>query len=328
MTQPSSAPKMLTSPTFSVVVPVFNAEATLPELYRRLVSTMEAIGGRFELIFVEDCGSDGSWQELLALTSQDHRLQALQMMRNSGQGNATLAGIQAADGELIITLDDDLQHPPEEIPPLVQTLVENDGLDVVIGVPAVKRHHFVRRLGSWLLNQANSRFLQKDPDLRFTGFRVMRRVVAKELVRQHPPYPAIGPMLISITPRIANVTVRHDARKQGRSGYNLRKLFKQTLANLIGYSVLPLHLLAAIGAAGIVISALVAIYFVIRYFTYGIGVPGWTTLLVTLLAISGFNFFAFGILGEYILRISQATEQRNQRAVRQTTGGRCAVVGD
>lgn len=320
MTSPHSCPALLIpepGPIYSVIVPVYNSEATLPDLYRRLVTTMERLGQPFELVFAEDGGRDGSWAVLQELALRDHRVKALQLMRNSGQGNATLAGMQVANGSFFITLDDDLQHPPEELPTLIQALRQDDELDVVIGAPAVKQHSLVRKLGSSVINQLNSWFLHKDPSLRFTGFRVMRRMIADQLIMQSAPYPALGPMLISITPRISNIVVRHEARASGESGYNFRRLVKQTLANLIGFSVLPLHLLAILGAIGIALSLLGGAYFTLRYFTHGIGVPGWTTLLMTLLALSGFNFFAFGILGEYILRISQTTERRNGRAIRR-----------
>ncbi|NZA25313.1 glycosyltransferase family 2 protein [Luteimonas sp. SJ-92] len=302
---------------FSIVVPVYNSQATLPELHRRLTTTMEALGEPFELVFVEDGGRDGSWKVLETLAELDPRLKAVQLMRNSGQGNATLAGIEQSTGEIIVTLDDDLQHPPEEIPSMIGALRADHECDVVIGAPEIKRHNLVRRTGSALVNRVNTWFLHKDPELRFTGFRAMRRNVAEALLGQRVPYPALGPMLISITPRIVNLVVRHDARQHGRSGYDLRRIIKQTLANFIGYSILPLHMLAAIGAFGVLFSILFSVYFAVRYFAHGIGVPGWTTLLLTLLGLSGFNFFAFGVLGEYILRISRNTERLNHRIVRR-----------
>lgn len=304
------------APFFSVVVPVYNSEQTLPELHQRLTTVLEDLRRPYELIFVEDCGRDGSWQRLRALAAQDARITALQLMRNSGQGNATLAGLQAAAGQVIITLDDDLQHPPEELPALIQALLGDPDLDVVIGAPLVKRHNLARRLGSRLINQVNSLMLNKDPSLVFTGFRVMRRQVVDAILDLRVPYPAIGLMLIAVTRRIANRTVRHDPRKVGKSNYHLRPLIKQTLSNFIGYSVLPLHLLAAVGAAGIAVSGFLALFYLARYLIVGIGVAGWTTLLLVLLALSGFNFFAFAILGEYLLKMTQIASHTARWIVR------------
>lgn len=313
-------------PTYSVVVPVYRSAAMLPELHRRLTEVMEGLGEPFELIFVEDCGLDGSWDVVCDLARTDRRLVGLQLMRNSGQGSATLAGMARTRGEFVVTLDDDLQHPPEEIPRLVEALRRDDALDVVIGVPIEKRHALGRRIGSAAMDRVNNWFLGKDPGVRFTGFRVMRRLLVEALLRTHVPYPAIGPMIVSVTPRIANVAVRHDARASGRSGYNVRRMVQQTLGNVIGYSVLPLHLLSAIGAVGIVVSALFGLYFLARYVLVGIGVPGWTTLLLLLLGISGFNFFAFSLIGEYILRIARVSSNTSQCVVRAVARGGSAEV--
>lgn len=324
-----------TQPTFdgcivySVVVPVYNSEGMLRELHRRIVAVMEELHEPFEIVFVEDCGRDRSWHVLRDLAGGDLRVTALQLMRNSGQGNATLAGLSRARGAFVITLDDDLQHPPEELPPMIRTLHEDADLDVVIGVPREKQHHFVRRMGSNFINCVNSWFLEKDPKLRFTGFRVMRFQVAKALVAMQVPYPALGPMLISATRRIANVTVRHDPRKEGRSGYTVQRIVKQTLSNFIGYSMLPLRILAMIGAMGVLGSVLLGTYYFTRYFIIGVSVPGWMTLLLLTLAISGFNFFAFSIIGEYILRIMQTSSRTSQCVVRQAVvggSGRLVVV--
>ena len=301
---------------FSIVVPVYRSQAILPELHQRITRVMETVGGTFEIIFVEDCGPDQSWRILKEIAAKDHKVTALQLMRNSGQGNATLAGFGHAMGKFIITLDDDLQHPPEELPAMIRELTENEDVDVVIGTPAKKNHNLIRRLGSSFINRINSIFLEKDPSLLLTGFRVMRSSVAEALLTMKVPYPALGPMILSVTRRVKNKTVRHDPRKEGKSGYTWRRLVKQTMSNFIGYSMLPLRMLALIGAAGIAVSVLLAGYFLCRYFFIGIGVPGWTTLLLILLGTSGFNFFAFAILGEYVLRITQVTTQAQQFAIR------------
>lgn len=303
-------------PFFSVVIPSYRSQQILTELHKRISAVMERFGKPFEMIFVEDCGPDHSWKVLKDIAAKDPRVTVLQMMRNSGQGNATLAGFGHAKGRLIITLDDDLQHPPEELPGMINELMENEDLDVVIGAPSRKNHNMIRRFGSNFINRINSIFLEKELDLRLTGFRIMRRSVADALLKMRVPYPALGPMILSVTRRVKNISVRHDPRKEGKSGYTWHRIVKQTLSNFIGYSMLPLRVLALIGVAGIVISILLAGYFLCRYFFIGIGVPGWTTLLLILLGTSGFNFFAFAIIGEYLLRITQISTQTAQYVVR------------
>ncbi len=300
---------------FSVVIPVYNSAAMLPELHRRLSGAMSGLGQPYELILVEDCGQDEAWEVLRGIAAADGHVRAIQLMRNSGQGNATVCGLEQARGQFVITLDDDLQHPPEEIPKLVAALTPD--LDVILGVPEEKRHKLFRRLGSWLVHELNCILLNKDRKIRFTAFRCMRRTVVDAVLGLRNFAPSFGPMLSTVTRRIGNVTLRHDLRRQGRSGYTLGRLFSHTLSNLVGYSMLPLRLLAFAGLLGILGSAIVGTYFLLRYLAGGITVPGWTSLVLLLVTLSGFNFFAFAVLGEYVFRILQQVNATPRYTVRQ-----------
>ena len=302
--------------TYSVVIPVYNSEALLPELHHRLTKVMESIGEHYEIIFVEDCGPDNSWMVLKKIAATDSRVTVIKLMRNFGQGSATLCGISESRGSYIITLDDDLQHPPEELPKLISLLKDDCDLDVVMGVPLIKHHSLIRRLGSRLINQINSILLDKDPELRFTSFRVFRRSVADGLLSRKTIYPALGPLIVSVTRRISNVIIQHDQRKEGSSGYTFSKIVRQTLSNFIGYSMFPLRLLAVLGIIGIFACLFLSIFFFARYLKGGIGVPGWTTIILILITISGFNFFAYAILGEYVIRILQMVEFTPQYLIR------------
>ena len=302
---------------YSIVVPVYNSQQTLIELCERITSSMENQGESFELILVDDCSSDRSWQMIEQIAAGDVRVFGLQLMKNSGQGTATLTGLSHSNGSLCITLDDDLQHPPEEIPTLIQALKVKDEIDVIMGVPVLKRHNLYRRTGSSIINLLNTWFLQKDPEIRLTGFRIIRRHVVDAILAMRIPCPALGPMIITVTSRIENVIVRHDPRKFGKSGYTSKRLIEQALSNLIGYSTLPLRVLALIGIVGIIISFLLGIYFLVRYYTVGISVTGWTSVLLTLLALSGLNFIAFAITGEYLLRIVQISMGTSRYLVRK-----------
>lgn len=303
----------LGAPTYSVVIPVYSSARILPEFHRRLTTMMQGLGKPYEIIFVDDCGRDNSWQVLQELVSTDSAVTAIQLMRNSGQSNATLCGLAHASGERIITMDDDLQHPPEEIPALLKAL-EPD-VDVVMGVPKEKKHHWFRRFGSKAMHDINCYLLGKDRNLRFTSFRLMRRAVVDGLLELRTLSPALGPMINSVTHRIINTTVQHAPRKEGRSGYTVRRLIGQTMSNLIGYSMLPLRLLAVLGGLGIFLSVAFALVLVVHYLQGGV-VPGWTSIALLLVMLSGFNFFAFAILGEYVLRILQRVNATPQYFVR------------
>lgn len=322
---------MSAPPRYSVVVPVYNSARILPELHRRLSDVLPHLGGGYEIVFVDDCGPQDCWSVLRALARDDPHVRAIQLMRNAGQGNATLCGLAHARGEFVVTMDDDLQHPPEEIARLVAAL--RDDVDVVMGVPRIKRHHWFRRLGSGLMHRANRGLLDKDPALRFSSFRMIRRPVVDGLLRLRTLSPALSPMIHSVTRRIRSVEIEHAERREGRSGYSAARLLGHAMSNVIGYTVRPLRWLAMIGAAGIVFSLVMAVALLVRYFAGGIGVPGWTSIALLLLLVSGFNFFAFAILGEYVLRILQRANDTPQYLVRDRIGGAApppdaAVVDD
>jgi dolichol-phosphate mannosyltransferase/undecaprenyl-phosphate 4-deoxy-4-formamido-L-arabinose transferase len=323
-----SAPLEENGVVYSVVVPVYNSEQSLPLLHKRLVETMERLGKDFEIVFVDDCSRDNSWQVLQTLTRQDKRLCALQLMRNYGQASATLCGLRQSRGHFVITIDDDLQNPPEEIPILVEALEKNPDLDVIIAAPFKKNHALWRNLGSKLVNLINNRVFKINYALKFTSFRILRRLVVNALLNQHVAYPAIGALLYSITPRIGNVYVRHEARAFGRSSYTFSKMLSLTLNNFLAFSDFPLRFLAGIGLVGIIASSIFGLILLIRYLTGGITVPGWITEVLLLVGISGFNFFAFGIVGEYLLRILQTVYDTPQYLVRQRTDGRAEPDND
>lgn len=310
---PQDAGRSAELPYFSVVIPVYNSARILPELYERLTRTLQAMGRPYEVIFVDDCGRDHSWQVLQGLVFRHSDTTVVQLMRNSGQSNATLCGLSHARGQIIVTMDDDLQHPPEEIPALVQAL--GSDADVVMGVPIEKKHNLFRRVGSDLMHRLNSRLLGKDPHLRFTSFRVLRRPVVEGMLHLRTLSPALGPMINSITHRIRNVTVEHAPRKEGRSGYTFKRLVMQTLNNVVGYSMLPLRLLGLVGGIGILCSMGMAAWLLVHYVSGGV-VPGWTSTVMLLLLLSSFNFFAFAVIGEYVLRILQRVNATPQYLVR------------
>ena len=296
--------------TYSVVVPVFDSEGTLEELYQRLTNVMaELLGadGRYELVFVDDASPGRTWLILQELVSRDSRVRAIQLMKNSGQGLATICGLQAAVGARIITLDDDLQHPPEEIPVLVRYLDEHPECDVVMGVPREGQYSWWRRLGSRARNRMTTVILNKPSDLKFSGFRLMTSAVTSSFGGVRLPYPAVGPLLLRVTDRVVSLETEHHPRKVGKSGYSIRKLLRQMMGNIIGFSVLPLQFLATIGLLGLISSLGYVIYLLVRHMAGGSNLPGFTTQALLMTSMFGLSFFAFGVIGEYLVRILNST---------------------
>lgn len=304
----------------SIVVPVYNSAQLLPELYERLVTAIEALEESFEVIFVEDCGADNAWKVAVDIAKRDPRVTAIQLMRNSGQGIATLCGLAHTRGQIVVTLDDDLQHPPEEVPLLIEALLADEELDVVLGVSRERHHSLFRRAGSALIDWLAKCLVEKDPRLRLTSFRAMRRIVIDALLTMRVPYPAIGPMLVSTTGRMANVEVRHAPRRVGRSGYTLSKIAQGTLSFLIGYSMLPLRMLAGFGAIGTSVCMGLGVFYLVRFFVRGSAVPGWTSLMLVLISLFGVLLLGLAILGEYLLRIFRLESTTEQYLIRHRVG--------
>lgn len=294
---------------YSIVIPVYNSEKTLAELYQRLVLVMNAIDIHFELIFVEDCGKDRSWDVLQNIARQDMRVSAIQLQRNVGQRSATLAGISQAHGAYIITLDDDLQHPPEEIPLLITTLQNNKDIDVVIGIPKIKKHPLFRRLGSELFNKITNYCFNLPPSFRITAFRAMKKQIAHGLLTTASPNTSIGMMLLNITRRISCVVVDHHARKAGKSGYSMVALIQLGLSHIIGYTLKPLHIIAFV-------SITISLYILTQYLMSIVFLPHWTAVSITSIALSSVCFLTYSRLNKYLSTIRARTRAQDTWSIR------------
>ena len=305
----------------SVVVPVYNSEATLPILHERLVNVLEGVCQTFEVIFVEDCGRDRSWPVLQEITEKDNRITAIRLMRNSGQASATMCGLAESRGQITITIDDDLQNPPEEIPKLLLFLADHSELDAVFGAAQKKQHAAWRNIASRLANRISARIFSKSSDLRLTSFRAIRRRALDAVLAINSPRPAPGAMVCSVTDQVANVEVEHHARMSDKGNYSLSKMVGLAIDRTLTFSTFPLRLLAIIGALGIGVSLILAAYYIVRYMIGGIQVAGWITQVLLLISISGFNFFAFGVIGEYLLRILHTAQFIPPYVVRDRIGG-------
>ncbi len=302
---------------FSIVVPVYNSEDTLRDLYERISATMEKHNGKFELIFVEDGSVDSSWKIISEIAQKDEKVISIKLMRNYGQAGATMCGLKAAKGQFVITVDDDLQTPPEEITKLINFIEEHTEIDVLLGDPIKKGHSLWRRLGSNFLNWVNRRMFDMNKRLNLTSFRIIRRAIVDELLRIRTPHPAIGPMLCKTTPFIENIPVEHNVRVAGKGHYTPGKILTLTLDKILSFSIFPLRFIAVIGLIGISFCITLGLFYFIRYLRGGVRISGWITLVLLLIGLSGFNFFAFGIFGEYLLRILQTSNHIPQYLIRK-----------
>lgn len=289
---------------YSVVVPVYNSEPTLEELYTRVKSVFEnTLNETFEMVLVDDSSHDNSFAKMAELSERDSRIVSVQLSQNFGQHNAILCGFSHAKGEYIITIDDDLQHPPEEIPKLIAAMEENKNMDVIIGKYETKKHSLIRNIGSRVINGIARHTNEKTSHLDMTSFRLIKRFVIDYLLEIDIRTPRIGYLITAITDKIMNVTVQHDERKYGRSQYTFKRLVKDFKVEVLSNTMLPLVIVRNIGIAVFFASIVLAIIYLIRYFASDIDVEGWTTLVILLLLFFGVTLFSIGIIGEYLMRI-------------------------
>lgn len=303
---------------YSIVIPVYNSEKSLEELSKRLDYVFEAIIHEdYELILVDDFSKDSSFEVITRLMENDSRITGVQLAKNCGQHSALLCGFSIAQGDFIITMDDDLQHPPEEIPKLIEKMQSSDDLDVVIGSYESKKHSLIRNIGTGLSAYVSYKAYGKPKDLDLTSFRLMRKNVVSDILSMNIDTPRIGNMLLQVNGRIGNVTVTHDKRKYGKSGYTFSRLVKDLISNLFTNSSFPLIVVRDIGMASSALSVLLAMYFIIKYFVSGISVGGWTSTVLIILFIGGMILFAIGIIGDYLLRILNESKKIPNYFIRQ-----------
>lgn len=289
---------------YSIVVPVYNAEHMLMELYQRLKTVFEeVICQPFELILVDDSSKDRSYEIMTNLRAEDSRVKIIQLARNFGQPSALLCGFHYAKGDFVITMDDDLQHPPEEIPKLINAMNERDDVDVVLASYEGRKHNFIRRLGTRVSLYATSRMLHTDPNLEFTSFRLMRKFIVDAMLEMNTHLPQIGNLLVATSNRMINVPIQHGERAYGKSGYSFSKLAKSLIFDITSHSDFPLLVVRNIGIISFLLSIILGIYYLCNFIFSDVPVEGFTTLVLLLLGFSGLILLSVGIIGIYLMNI-------------------------
>ncbi len=302
----------------SVVIPVYQSQATLAPLVERLTAVLDARGLRYEIIFVEDGSRDDSWNALRKLQSaHPDRIIAIQLMRNFGQHNAIMCGLRRARGDVIVTMDDDLQHPPEELPKLLDALNANDW-DLVYGCYHEKQHAFRRNLGSALVFSFYKIVFRST--VRISSFRAFRRQLAQSILAYDLNYTFIDGLLAWSTQRIGGVPVEHHPRMEGRSTYTLGKLLTLALNLFTNFSILPLQVISILGFIAAACGILTALYYLVMYFLSQIVVPGYASIIVAILTLGGVQLLALGMIGEYLGRLHLNMNRKPQYVERQVLG--------
>jgi len=301
--------------SLSVVVPVYRSQESLPELAAELARVLPTIAAHYELILVCDGSPDNSWDVIVDLAAAHTWIVGIHMMRNYGQHNALLSGIRSARYDLIVTMDDDLQHPPSEIVKLLEKLTER--VDVVYGAPEHEQHGLFRDLASQITKWALQSSMGVETARKASAFRLFRTRIREAFAQYSSSYVNIDVLLTWGTTRFAAVTVRHDQRKFGKSTYTFRKLITHALNMITGFSVVPLQIASLLGFVFAGFGALILLYVLINALINGTIVPGFAFLASTVAIFAGAQLFALGIIGEYLARVHFRTMDRPTYTVRE-----------
>ena len=301
----------------SVVIPCYCSADWIPELVDRILDSTDY---PTEIILVNDSSPDdgATWTAIKELDKRN--VIGIDLQFNAGQFSALLCGMSKANGDIIVTMDDDLQHPPEEIQVLLSSLIEREDLDCVIGRYKSKKHGIIRNLGSSLVRAIYHRASGKPKHLTMGSFRAMRRSVADAMIRHRTNRPVFGPILLASTRRIENVDIQHHTRPYGKSGYRLRQLVKTTMDNLFDATTAPLRAFSIMGTLIAMGSAGFGIVYLYRYLEGGIGVPGFTTNVLLISFFGGITILGLGLIGEYIDRIVREVRGPPRWHIREAVG--------
>lgn len=300
----------------SVIVPVFNSESILPDLVVELSGVLGTLGGHFEILLVNDGSADGSWKEIQRLTEEYPEVQGINLSRNFGQHNAKLCGIRSARYDVSVTMDDDLQHPPSEIPKLLHTLGE--GWDVVYGRPKKRQHSWSRNVLTRLTKTMVGRGTGRHPVMEQSPFRAFRTELRSAFSAYSGPDVLLDVLLGWGTTKFCSVPVAHHPRRRGTSTYTIHRLFAMGILALTAYSTAPLRFASWLGLVLTVFGILVFGYVLVVTFYYG-SIPGFPFLASLICIFSGAQLFTLGLFGEYLTRIFNHALGRPTYVIKETT---------
>jgi glycosyltransferase involved in cell wall biosynthesis len=309
-----SVSKMTENVTLSIVIPVYNSADTIGLVVNELVKLDVPDG--LEIVLVDDGSQDDSLsicQELVKNASLPITL--VEHARNYGEHNAVLTGLRHTCGDYVITMDDDMQNPPSEVPTLLRK-AQHSKNDVIYSYFEKKQHAAWRNIGSWLANKTASWVLHKPNDLYLSSFRCMSRFIVDQIIRFEGPFPYIDGLIFQSTNKVGSVLVEHHARSDNESSYTLSRLLRLWVSILINFSVLPLRAATVLGLVASVTGLLSVLVVFFLYLVFGTLIPGYYSTLLAILLFSGIQVFILGLLGEYLGHAYLTVNRKPQSVVR------------
>ena len=291
---------------FSIVIPVYKSVESLRIIAAEISKMQIKFGYQFEIIFVNDSPFFLETENMLRNLKKEYdNVEYITFRKNQGQHIATLAGINKAKGDFIITMDDDLQHPIHEIPKLINAVQTNTDVDGFFAIPNYRdrKHSIWRTIGSYVFKKMDIMFLDKPKNLVLSSFRIMTKDLSIAITKNYNAMPAVSSLMVNSTSSLKNLKVEHNNRAYGDTNYSLSKLISLSLNGILYYSSLPLRILGFVGIIGFLGSMIFVFSIVFMKLLIGIDYPGYASTVSLISFFGGLNLLAFGIIGEYLIRI-------------------------
>ena len=305
--------------TYSIVVPVYNSAGVVGQTVDRIVQVFEEAGLSYELIVVNDGSRDGSWDVIAERARANPKIVALNLLKNYGQHNANLAGLRESTGDYVITMDDDLQNPPDQALLLIDEAM--NGRDVVFGKFERKQAAGYRKIGSKLIGMVNRRIFAQPPGLAVSNFRILRRDVVERICASHTAHPYMTGQALMYSSNRSHVSVRHEPRTVGKSSYSMTRIIGLILTIMFSYSSFPLRAAAFAGFLVAIVSFILGAVYLGRAFFVDTRVEGWTTIAVLLSIFNGVTIALLSMLGEYVVRTLNAVSAQDTYHVSERVSG-------
>ena len=291
--------------SISVVIPCYCSADWLEDLTNEIITNLSNSQDDFEIILVDDCSPDGgrTYNKIVELSEKLESVIGIRLQFNVGQFRALLCGLEESKGRIVVTMDDDLQHPPNQIMDLVEPLFCNPDIDCVIGRYKVKSHNILRNLGSKLVGRILQKLHNKPRGIKTTSFRAMRRTLVDSIIGHKTARPVMGALVLKSTNRIMNVEVEHRKRPHGESGWGIRPMFSATMDLVFNSTTWPLRSLWYAGFIIAFASILAAGKITLEYMNGEINEPGYASIFILIVFFGGLQLLGIGMIGEYVDRI-------------------------
>ena len=303
---------------YSIIIHVFNGEESIAQVCQKIDSVFKSLQNKYEVVLINDCSCDNSWRILQQLNQDNPHIKIINLMRNFGEHNAVIAGLNHCSGDFAVIMDDDGQTPPDELPKLINKIRE--GYDVVFAKYPAKKHSLLRNIGSKINDLAASLLLKKPKNLYLCSFKIINRALIDEIIKYSGPYPYIDGLIFRSTRNIGVVEVEHKERKQGKSGYTFKKLFSLWLNMFTNFSILPLRIATLMGLFFALVGFVFAIFFVVDKLLNPETPLGWASLIVTVIFFAGIQLVVLGMIGEYLGRLFLSVNKTPQFIISELRG--------